>query len=375
MDFRAIFNLFLIIGVIQGFVFIGASFFLRRKIEKTVLFLNLFVLFLTLNNLNAWLIDKGFLGTDAIAKYLTIPWYLMIVPMFYAFLVHYLCLEDKKWPFFRISAVLFFLALISRFLVIHSVQSGSMTLEALRTYNLAEDALAFVYSLFLYVKSIRLLTKYAKLYPNILAFDNLKWIRQFLRLGALLFLLWLIAVLLNSFSDLIRPPYSYYPLRLASSILIYWVGYQAFYRYVILRERIGLRTKLKNKEALNSNRLKGKIPNQRDVFEQIHAHVIAKKSYLNPVLGMELLSSELNMGTSTLSKHINENFEGNFSEYINQFRVEEAKRVLIDPAYENYTIVAIGLECGFNSKSTFYTAFKKYTGVTPSAFRKTHSSK
>ncbi len=50
-------------------------------------------------------------------------------------------------------------------------------------------------------------------------------------------------------------------------------------------------------------------------------------------------------------------------------RVEQAKTLLLDPEYENYTITSIGLESGFNSKSTFYTVFKKYSGSTPVEFK------
>ena len=60
----------------------------------------------------------------------------------------------------------------------------------------------------------------------------------------------------------------------------------------------------------------------------------------------------------------------NFSDYINSYRVEEAKKLLADTTFDNYTIVAVGLECGFNSKSTFYNAFKKFTGVTPTVYKK-----
>ncbi|WP_407920992.1 helix-turn-helix domain-containing protein [Flavobacterium cellulosilyticum] len=59
----------------------------------------------------------------------------------------------------------------------------------------------------------------------------------------------------------------------------------------------------------------------------------------------------------------------NFLDYINLLRVEKVKKYLIKSDYSSYTIVAIGLECGFNSKSTFYTAFKKFTNVTPSEFK------
>lgn len=373
MSLKTIFDFFLIVGVIQGFIFIAISFLIRKKIERTILFLNLFILFLSLNNLNTWFIDKGFLGEDVLVRYMNIPWYVLIVPMFYSFLVHYLGIEDKNWPFFRISAILFLLMLISRFSLVYLVHVESVNDDFLEKYSLIEDALAFAYSIFLYIKSIGLLTRYRRLYPDILVFDDLQWIKQFLKFGGLLFMMWFAAMVLNSFFSFIEPPYTYYPLRLLLSIFIYWVGYQAFYRYVILKERIGLRTKLKDKVVLHSKRLENVKPNL-SVFDKIHNHVISQKSYLNPYLGMDTLSEELGMGISTLSKHINKNVEGNFSDYINLFRIEEAKRILIDPDYVGYTIVAIGLECGFNSKSTFYSAFKRHTGLTPVAFRKSYSN-
>lgn len=375
MDFKAIFNLFLIIGAIQGFAFVVATFFLRKKIERTVLFLNLFVLFLSLNNLNAWLIDKGFFGDNFIVNYLNVPWYILIVPMFYSFLVHYLGIEDKKWPFFRISAALFLCMLLVRFSLVYAVKNGLSDLSILQAYGLVEEILAFAYSMFLYIKSIGLLTRYQQLYQNILSYDNLRWIRQFLRLGAVVFLFWLVAVMLNSFTDTIKPPYSYYPLRLSSSILIYWVAYQAFFRYVVLNDRIALRSSLKKKSALQTKSISSKQQTDlngksKEAFDRVNRYVVENKSYLNPAIGLESLAKELEMGASSLSKLINENVEGNFSDYINQFRVEEAKRILKDNDFEHYTIVSIGLECGFNSKSTFYTAFKKFTGMTPVQFRK-----
>ena len=84
---------------------------------------------------------------------------------------------------------------------------------------------------------------------------------------------------------------------------------------------------------------------------------------------MELLSEELGMSTSHFSKVVNSVSKQNFSDYINSYRVDQAKQLLSDKDFENYTIVAIGLECGFNSKSTFYTAFKKFTSQTPTEFR------
>ena len=71
-----------------------------------------------------------------------------------------------------------------------------------------------------------------------------------------------------------------------------------------------------------------------------------------------------------LSKAINKNRNKTFVEFINEYRVTEAKRLLCGKEIEFLTIEAIGLEAGFNSKSTFFRVFKQQTGVTPQFFMK-----
>jgi AraC-like DNA-binding protein len=65
---------------------------------------------------------------------------------------------------------------------------------------------------------------------------------------------------------------------------------------------------------------------------------------------------------------INEEFLVNFYDFVNKYRVEEAKRLLLDNN-RNYKIIAIAYEVGFNSKATFNRVFKKFTGLTPSDFK------
>ncbi len=371
----AIFNFLMIAGAIQGFIFNIATFFSRKKIEKPVLFLNLFVLFLSLNNLQSWLVDQGLLFTGHLTEHYTLPWNIVIVPMFYAFLIFFLGIEKRRWPFLITSFLLFVLALILKTILIFGVYEDRFDSSILKTYDLVEDAIALAYSVFLFVKSIRILYKYQQFYPDVLEYDNLKWIKRFLQLGGIVFLFWIIAVAFNTFSDTYNPPYTYYPLRLSSSILIYWVGYQGFFRYVVLKDRIGLRASLRKtgepgRFATSNKDLKGRTNKSESTFKRIDEFINTNKRYLDSSLTLEKLGEEVKMGTSSLSKLINENFKGNFSDYINQLRVEEAKKALLNAEFNNYTIVAIGLECGFNSKSTFYNAFGKITGKTPSQFRK-----
>ncbi|WP_363317970.1 helix-turn-helix domain-containing protein [uncultured Algibacter sp.] len=99
-------------------------------------------------------------------------------------------------------------------------------------------------------------------------------------------------------------------------------------------------------------------------------HIKSNKNYLNPNLSLKILSKELNLSEGYISQLINKNSNLNFNDYINSLRITDAKNMLVDSEYNNYTILAIGLESGFNSKSSFYTAFKKFTGKTPVEYKK-----
>ncbi len=368
MDFRAIFNLFLIVGAIQGFVFVFVTFAMRRKIEKPIFYLNLFVIFLSLNNLQSWLIDKNILEYGNISTYLTIPWYILIVPAFYTFLLHYLGMESKKSNLIKQGIAFFLVASSIRWYLIVSVIGETTPIDLLHKYNLLEDFLTLVYSVYLYTKCVLLLKRHRGQYAEILVYDNLIWIVHFLRWGALVFLFWGIAVLLNSVLHIVKPPYSYYPLRLTSSILIYWVAYKAFFRYRLLKDRVALRAILAPNKGENVFSSETKKTRGKFTFDQFDSFILENKLFLDPNLSLNTVASALQIGVSTLSKVINEE-QLHFSDYINTLRVNESKRILKDPDFEAYTIVAIGLECGFNSKSTFYQSFKKITGKTPSQYR------
>jgi AraC-like DNA-binding protein len=94
-----------------------------------------------------------------------------------------------------------------------------------------------------------------------------------------------------------------------------------------------------------------------------------EQSYRNPDLRQGTLAQELGTNSSYLSQAINRSTGMGFAEFLNQYRVEEARRLLRDPANDPYTIEAIGQRAGFRSKTAFYRAFKKVTGTSPAAYK------
>ena len=91
--------------------------------------------------------------------------------------------------------------------------------------------------------------------------------------------------------------------------------------------------------------------------------------YRTPNLKIDALADRMDVGVNLLSQFMNEHVGQNFASFINAYRVAEAQQLLLAKDLTHLTIEAIGYEVGFNSKSAFYTAFKKQTGKTPVAFR------
>lgn len=98
-----------------------------------------------------------------------------------------------------------------------------------------------------------------------------------------------------------------------------------------------------------------------------------EKPYLDANINMETMAKRLSLPERTLSRILNQYFGKNFFEFINEYRVEEAKHLLADPEKKNLNMLELLAEAGFSSKSTFNAIFKQYTGQTPSQFRRSPS--
>ena len=95
-----------------------------------------------------------------------------------------------------------------------------------------------------------------------------------------------------------------------------------------------------------------------------------EKIFLDPDIRINSLAKKLDTTAHILSKIINERLGKNFSELINQYRIEEAKKRMTDPAFAHLSIMGIAMDVGFTSKSAFNESFKKQNGLTPSAYLK-----
>jgi AraC-like DNA-binding protein len=109
------------------------------------------------------------------------------------------------------------------------------------------------------------------------------------------------------------------------------------------------------------------------VKEKILAALVIEKVYTDPEINLVRLSEKLEVTPGLVSYTINTSFKRNFRNLINEYRLEEVKKRLIDPRTNHLSILGIALECGFNSEASFYRIFKKSTGKSPKEFMETHT--
>ena len=208
MDIVSIINFLLIAGIIQGFGFNLVTLFFKKKFDKVIVFLNLIVLFISLNNLQRWLIDNGFSSDLFFLKNLLIPWYLMVLPMFYAFTTHFLQIEKKVNDFLKLSLIIFVFEIIIRVCLISYVyhEDPNRDVSIIYKYTAVEDVFNLIYSIFLFVNTVLIVFRRHRLLKFIMVYDDLNWIKWFIRLGCFVILFWTIAVIIKSFTGTVGKP-------------------------------------------------------------------------------------------------------------------------------------------------------------------------
>ena len=141
----------------------------------------------------------------------------------------------------------------------------------------------------------------------------------------------------------------------------------------------GVNTQLQLIHDFNNETLpKTKSENRQNPDESIHfqlellkKYMTEEKPYLDPALTVQSLAEKMNMPSRELSVLINSNTNQHFFDFVNKYRIENAMELLTNYSKKDCTILEILYQVGFNSKSSFNTAFKKHTALTPTEYRNT----
>ena len=211
--------------------------------------------------------------------------------------------------------------------------------------------LTFIYLhlAFYIVLAFRLWFKVKKKYITAPPTKSQKTVLYWIRLLMIGFVLLWISYVLNIIEDAV--PYIVGPIMYA--VVVYYLSFKAF--------------------QLKVTDLDGQVFEDNDdqeLFMRLSHYIESDRLYLEPNVSLADISALIRRSTQKTSEVINQYARQNFNDFINQYRIQEAKKLLT--TQHHLTISAIAFDVGFNSLSSFNSAFKKFEGITPSAYRKTY---
>jgi AraC-like DNA-binding protein len=299
------------------------------------------------------------------------PFYFIIGPSLFlytksvAFSNYRFTVSDLKHFMFFIIALIFYIIAFH----IKSIETKRILIQS----NIFRNSIFFViYNHILFIQiagyiiaSLLVIRKYRNLIKQEYSYThthNLSWLKLFLfgyLIAWITSLLYIINVFIYSNSSL--------TLQVVNNLFFFTFFNLIFYKGLIQPEIFsGIEEKTK---YLTSKLSKSDADNYAVLLS---SYMESKKPYLNPTISLMELSNLLSIPSRFLSQVINEYYHKNFFDFINQYRIEEAKIMLHDPAYKNKTVLEILYDVGFNSKSSFNAVFKKKVGITPRQFRESN---
>lgn len=373
-------NLLIIVTTISLFISVFLAFFLLTVKTKHRLSNTLFAVFLLITAIDTSepllnLVTDGPSNPGMLRNTLAF----LQIPVFYLY-VSSVCYSDFKLkPQYILHLLPFLMAnvvLLPRFYTVDLASKMNFIINRQNMVELQFNHILFHIQIVIYLIAVFMLLRKAKrLYLENYAgtsISSYNWLFQF---TVVLTLLYLIVMLKNilKFSD-----YPYVSESIKIGILVLQLFISCWYLLKALNNP-GLFRNIDSKLKLVSDIIsEEKNSNQTAVTEQVYnrdllmlkEHMAEKKPFLNPSLTIQDISDDIGIPVRELSVLINHQLGKHFYDFVNTYRIENAMDILKDQTKNKVTILEILYEVGFNSKSSFNTAFKKHTGNTPTAYRK-----
>ena len=372
-------DLVTIAGIISTFIALLLAIFIFSVESKNKISNKLFASFLVLNALefSSWfmhlfieepnnLVNKLLIAKDLLAY--------LPMPIFYLYILS-VCYSDfkLKWKHLLhgVPYLIANLVMLPRFYLTSTAQK----LELFEEYNHLYEIIFLHISLHLQAiiyltAGFIILNKAKKIFLENYSSSTIatyKWLFQLLLFTSLLYAVALIKNILKYSGEVDV-------FNKAQTIVVLFVlGIVCWYVLKALRYPnlfSGVDSKLVLTQNLADDNDIMQDPNNTNQIEKLISYMETEKPYLNPSLSLRNLADQMEMNSRELSIIINQKLNQHFFDFVNGYRIKEAMDILVDPAKTDETVLEILYEVGFNSKSSFNTAFKKHTGKTPTEFRK-----
>ena len=242
-------------------------------------------------------------------------------------------------------------------------------------YTVLSTLSIFIY-LFLSIRYYNQYKRYTIFTTSFADQANLKWLQNFLFAFALLSIMPVIRIVLSNFSFYERlryfGPWYYY---IGFAIVVYYIAINAYntmhpaLRKIQFEPRLLFDLDTITQES-NLHKTLSQVPDQKADLIKNELVLLMETQLLfeRPDLTLNEVAKKLGTNTVVLSRVVNQQFELNFNDYINQYRVNAVIKRMALAEFKNQTLLAIAFDAGFNSKATFNRAFKKFTDKNPKEF-------
>lgn len=363
-------NIIFIIGI---FISLFQFVLLLNKKSKSLpdKLLALWMLIIGVHLLSYYLYYLGYWNKYPHLVGITVPFPFFYGPMLYLYVSYSLKNENfiSKKDYLHFAPIVISYLYMSKFYFFYSVEEKRLVdMGELDDFDTFSNILliAFIISGFSYsIFSYRLLNKYKLLINS--NFSNtervhLNWLKGFIWAVGAFFVIVAILILTK---DLIGISYSFNPDFIIYSIIVFSIlvlGYYGIRHQNIFTDNVAVDVTIM--ESYKKSGLKD--DDAKLMFQHLLELMEQHKPFLEPKLSLTALANLLNISPNHLSQIINQFGQKNFNDFVNQYRVEEFIRRSSEKSHLSF--LALALESGFNSKSTFNSVFKKHKGLTPSQF-------
>lgn len=368
------------VGIISTFITLLLTAFIFTVESKNKSSNRLFAFFLLINALefSSWFINplleehpNTFLYNILIAKDLLAY---LPMPIFYLYVLS-VCYSDFKLKWKHLWHTLPFLIANIIMLPRFYLTTNEQQLKIIGDYNYFFEIIFLYISLHLQAMvyltaGFLVLNKAKKIFIENYSSGSIatyKWLFQLLFFTSLLYAVALIKNILKYYGKDLFFDAAQITVALFVLCIVCWYVLKAL-RYPNLFS--GVDSKIALTQNLADNNDGAKDENYTNQINQLITYMENEKPYLKPSLTIRNLADQMGIKAKELSILINKKMGRHFFDFINGYRIEDAKNILINPTKKDVTILEILYEVGFSSKSSFNTAFKKHTGKTPTEFRK-----